>query len=144
MSESTAAAMSYGLLVAGTKTVVIFDMGGGTTDVTVLRIEEGCSKVLATAGNGVCGGSNFDSCILRHVLRKIIEKLRDESFNDDINTVADNLYDMLIQSSNSTYAMLCGHLLAICSKTKVWYGAVVMRLALTCFLLLMNDVHFRV
>lgn len=41
MVESTAAAMSYGLFVAGSKTVLVFDMGGGTTDVTIMRIEDG-------------------------------------------------------------------------------------------------------
>lgn len=41
MIESTAAAMAYGLLVAGRKNVMIFDMGGGTTDVTIMHINDG-------------------------------------------------------------------------------------------------------
>jgi molecular chaperone DnaK (HSP70) len=43
MIESTAAAMSYGLLVAGDKNVLIFDMGGGSADVTVMNVNDGNS-----------------------------------------------------------------------------------------------------
>jgi molecular chaperone DnaK (HSP70) len=41
LAESTAAAMCYGLLVAGAKTVLVFDMGGGTLDITIMRIDNG-------------------------------------------------------------------------------------------------------
>lgn len=51
MVESTAAALSYGLLVAGSKRVLVFDMGGGTLDLTVMAIREGSCQVLATAGH---------------------------------------------------------------------------------------------
>ena len=114
MSESTAAAMSYGLLVAGTKTVIIFDMGGGTTDVTILHISDGTSKVLATAGNGQCGGSNMDMKIIQHVIKTIASTYFSaqeiEKWEKNIN-----IFDS-IQKGNS---ILFGHLMAICSDAKV-------------------------
>lgn len=113
MSESTAAAMSYGLLVAGDKIVVIFDMGGGTTDVTILRIVEGTSHVLATAGNGHCGGSNFDSLIVKHLLGRISDTYLSMS---DGAKVDDAVIDNLIKQHG---AVVYGHLLAICSNAKV-------------------------
>lgn len=51
MVESTAAALSYGLLVAGHKAVLVFDMGGGTLDVTIMAVRSGTCQVLATAGH---------------------------------------------------------------------------------------------
>ena len=51
MIESTAAALAYGLMVAGKKNVFVFDMGGGTLDASIIAIEEGSCMVLATAGH---------------------------------------------------------------------------------------------
>lgn len=51
MVESTAAAFSYGLLVVGKKTAMVFDMGGGTLDVTIMAVSDGKCQVLATAGH---------------------------------------------------------------------------------------------
>ena len=87
MVESSAAAMAYGLMVAGSKTALIFDIGGGTTDITILRIEgnTGSFSVLACAGSGSCGGRLMDRLILEHVLRNL---LRDtESSNEMVSTV---------------------------------------------------------
>ena len=71
MVESTAAAMSYGLLVAGKKTVIVFDMGGGTTDVTIMSIDDGKFCVEATAGHNSCGGNDIDRELIGIVLDKI-------------------------------------------------------------------------
>ena len=71
MIESTAAAMAYGLLVAGKKRVLVFDMGGGTTDLTVIDICDGTFKVEATVGNNHLGGQNMDSCLLDLIVTKI-------------------------------------------------------------------------
>ena len=51
MVESTAAALSYGLLAVGRKTVLVLDMGGGTLDVTLTDVDSGRCSVLATAGH---------------------------------------------------------------------------------------------
>ena len=72
MVESSAAAMAYGLLSSGAKTVLVFDMGGGTLDLTVMRIEHGSScAVAATGGQGRCGGIDLDQLLLRFAIEKI-------------------------------------------------------------------------
>jgi len=81
MVESSAAAMAYGLMVAGSKTALIFDIGGGTTDITILRIEgnSGSFTVLACGGNGSCGGRRMDTLILQHVLRCLLNDTKNNS-----------------------------------------------------------------
>lgn len=72
MIESTAAAMAYGLLVAGEKSVLVFDMGGGTTDISILHFTEGNHDVQFTAGQNNLGGQNIDLLLLEHVKGKIL------------------------------------------------------------------------
>merc|ERR1711916_225234 len=62
INEPTAAAIAYGLDKKGDeKTVLIFDLGGGTFDVSLLTIEEGIFEVKATAGDTHLGGEDFDN-----------------------------------------------------------------------------------
>jgi molecular chaperone DnaK (HSP70) len=68
--------------VAGSKTAVVFDMGGGTTDLTVMRIENGVFHVQSTGGNNTLGGKNLDQCLLKLVLAKW-EKVVGVSFPQD-------------------------------------------------------------
>jgi molecular chaperone DnaK (HSP70) len=70
MAESTAAAVAYGLFVAGTKTVLVFDCGGGTTDVSLLRVRDGVFEVRATGGDTHLGGEDLDSALAHVVARK--------------------------------------------------------------------------
>ncbi|EOA39183.1 hypothetical protein CARUB_v10012149mg [Capsella rubella] len=70
INEPTAAAIAYGLDKKGTKTgernVLIFDLGGGTFDVSLLTIEEGVFEVKATAGDTHLGGEDFDNRLVNH------------------------------------------------------------------------------
>ena len=68
MVESTAAAMAYGLLVAGEKTVLIFDMGGGTLDLTIIHICDGKFEVMAVAGHSSCGGRIIDDLLFDYII----------------------------------------------------------------------------
>jgi molecular chaperone HscA len=68
--ESTAAAAAYGLAVAGSKTVLVVDMGGGTTDLSVVHIDNGVFSVRATGGHSALGGNNIDATLLDLVLEK--------------------------------------------------------------------------
>lgn len=70
MVESTAAATAYGLAVAGSKTVLVADMGGGTTDLSVVHIQDGSFTVRATGGNNALGGKNIDAALMQLVLEK--------------------------------------------------------------------------
>ncbi|MCY3843948.1 MAG: Hsp70 family protein, partial [Acidobacteria bacterium] len=61
INEPTAAALSYESGTAGSRTLLVYDLGGGTFDVSVVRIEEGVVEVLATAGDNQLGGDDFDA-----------------------------------------------------------------------------------
>jgi len=68
INEPTAAAIAYGLdkKTQGEKNVLIFDLGGGTFDVSLLTIEEGIFEVKATAGDTHLGGEDFDNRLVNH------------------------------------------------------------------------------
>jgi len=68
INEPTAAAIAYGLdkKVGNEKNVLIFDLGGGTFDVSILAIEDGIFEVKATAGDTHLGGEDFDNLLVKH------------------------------------------------------------------------------
>ena len=68
INEPTAAALAYGLDNGRTQTVMGYDLGGGTFDVSILEIDVGVIEVLATAGNNRLGGDDFDQCIMKYLV----------------------------------------------------------------------------
>jgi len=70
INEPTAAAIAYGLDKAGVaeKNVLIFDLGGGTFDVSLLTIEDGIFEVKATNGHTHLGGEDFDMILVEHCM----------------------------------------------------------------------------
>ena len=76
INEPTAAAIAYGLdkKDAGEKNVLIFDLGGGTFDVSLLTIEEGIFEVKATAGDTHLGGEDFDNRLVNHFTQEFKRK----------------------------------------------------------------------
>ncbi|GHH84835.1 chaperone protein DnaK [Streptomyces sulfonofaciens] len=67
INEPTAAALAYGLDKKGHETVLVFDLGGGTFDVSLLDVGEGVVEVRATAGDGHLGGDDFDRRLVDHL-----------------------------------------------------------------------------
>ena len=67
VNEPTAAALAYGLDQKETKVIAVYDLGGGTFDITILEIDEGLFEVKATNGDTYLGGEDFDMCIVRHL-----------------------------------------------------------------------------
>jgi len=67
INEPTAAALAYGLDKKETKTIAVYDLGGGTFDITILEIDEGLFEVKATNGDTFLGGEDFDMCIVKHL-----------------------------------------------------------------------------
>ena len=77
INEPTAAAIAYGLEKVssdGEKNVLIFDLGGGTFDVSILSIEDGIFEVKATAGDTHLGGEDFDNRLVNHFINEIKRK----------------------------------------------------------------------
>ena len=68
INEPTAAAMAYGMDKGGAHKIMVFDLGGGTFDVSILDINNDVIEVLATAGNNRLGGDDFDDCIANYLV----------------------------------------------------------------------------
>ena len=68
INEPTAAALAYGLDKESDQKIMVYDLGGGTFDVSVLEIGDGVIEVLATAGNNRLGGDDFDECIMKYLV----------------------------------------------------------------------------
>ncbi|MDL2236297.1 molecular chaperone DnaK [Christensenellaceae bacterium OttesenSCG-928-K19] len=68
INEPTAAAVAYGLDKENAQKILVFDLGGGTFDVSVLDISEGMIEVMATAGNNRLGGDDFDQCVVEYLV----------------------------------------------------------------------------
>ena len=68
INEPTAAALSYGLDNENEQTVMVYDLGGGTFDVSIIEIGDGVIEVLSTAGDNKLGGDDFDNVITQYML----------------------------------------------------------------------------
>ena len=64
INEPTAAALAYGIDKENEQKIVVYDLGGGTFDVSVIEIGDGVQEVLATAGNNHLGGDDFDQRLI--------------------------------------------------------------------------------
>ncbi|ROT61785.1 heat shock protein 70 [Penaeus vannamei] len=78
INEPTAAAIAYGLdkKVGGERNVLIFDLGGGTFDVSILTIEDGIFEVKSTAGDTHLGGEDFDNRMVNHFIQEFKRKYK--------------------------------------------------------------------
>ena len=81
INEPTAAAIAYGLDKKGEKNILVFDLGGGTFDVTLLTIDNGVFEVLATNGDTHLGGEDFDQRVMQYFM-----KLFKKKHNKDLST----------------------------------------------------------
>ncbi len=70
INEPTAAALAYGLDKETDQKIMVYDLGGGTFDVSVLEIGDGVIEVLATAGNNRLGGDDFDECVTKFLVEE--------------------------------------------------------------------------
>ena len=74
INEPTAAALSYGLDNEKEQKIMVYDLGGGTFDVSIIEIGEGVIEVLATAGNNKLGGDDFDEAVTKYMLEEFQKK----------------------------------------------------------------------
>lgn len=81
INEPTAAALAYGIdKTDKEQTVLVYDLGGGTFDVSILRLAEGTFEVLSTAGNNRLGGDDFDNLVVQHLVKEF-EKVENVDLN---------------------------------------------------------------
>ncbi len=82
INEPTAAALAYGLDRQESSCVLVYDLGGGTFDVSVVRIEQGVTEILASDGDSHLGGDDFDEKIVRFLLDHLKQQFGVEAVND--------------------------------------------------------------
>ena len=70
INEPTAAALAYGVDKGGSQRIMVYDLGGGTFDVSILDINSEVIEVLATAGNNRLGGDDFDACVSNYLVEE--------------------------------------------------------------------------
>jgi len=68
INEPTAAALAYGMDKSDDKVIAVFDLGGGTFDISILEIQKGVFEVKSTNGNTMLGGEDFDNALLNHLV----------------------------------------------------------------------------
>jgi molecular chaperone DnaK len=68
VNEPTAAALAYGIETEGAERIAVYDLGGGTFDVSILELSDGVFRVRSTAGDTFLGGEDFDNAIVEHLL----------------------------------------------------------------------------
>jgi molecular chaperone DnaK len=68
VNEPTAAALAYGMETEGAQRVAVYDLGGGTFDISILELADGVFRVRSTAGDTFLGGEDFDNAIVEHLL----------------------------------------------------------------------------
>ena len=93
VNEPTAASLAYGIGLNPDeeKTIAVYDLGGGTFDVSILKIQNGIFEVLSTNGDTFLGGDDFDQAIVNYWIEqnKLEDKLNDSSFNQALRLKAE-------------------------------------------------------
>ena len=83
INEPTAASLVYESDSSGASKILVYDLGGGTFDVSVVVVEEGVVEVLATAGNNHLGGDDFDGLIVERLNEHLVAETGDESLRSN-------------------------------------------------------------
>ena len=91
LNEPTAAAISYGLQVNTPQTIMVYDLGGGTFDVTILKVANGVIEVVATGGDHQLGGKDWDNTIREYVISEYCKETGQSSdeLYDDLEIMGD-------------------------------------------------------
>ena len=84
INEPTAAALAYGVDKEAEQKIMVYDLGGGTFDVSILDIGDGVIEVLATAGNTHLGGDDFDECIIKYLVSEFKKSEGIDLSNDKV------------------------------------------------------------
>jgi molecular chaperone DnaK len=84
INEPTAAALAYGVDHQGAQRVAVYDLGGGTFDISILELSDGVFEVCSTSGDTYLGGEDFDFCIIDHLLSVFYEQTKIDLSQDSM------------------------------------------------------------
>ncbi|EHB06159.1 Stress-70 protein, mitochondrial [Heterocephalus glaber] len=84
INEPTAAALAYGLDKSEDKIIAVYDLGGGTFDISILEIQKGVFEVKSTNGDTFLGGEDFDQALLRHIVKEFKREVRVDLTKDNM------------------------------------------------------------
>ncbi|HAW92285.1 TPA: Fe-S protein assembly chaperone HscA, partial [Candidatus Azambacteria bacterium] len=104
LNEPTAAALAYGLDSGQEGIIAVYDLGGGTFDISILRLKRGVFEVLATGGDSALGGDDFDQAIVGWLQQKSGQQQLSHTARRQYLTVARKLKEQLTDSPNADYA----------------------------------------
>jgi len=104
LNEPTAAAVAYGLDSGTDGVVAIYDLGGGTFDISLLKLQRGVFEVLATAGNTALGGDDFDNAVADWIQTQAgIDHLPDQGVRRRLLRLARSIKEQLSSQNSTTY-----------------------------------------
>jgi len=104
LNEPTAAAVAYGLDTGNDGVVAIYDLGGGTFDISLLKMQRGVFEVLATAGNTALGGDDFDNAIAGWLMEQAgVGELPDQGAQRQLLRLARSLKETLSSQPSAAY-----------------------------------------
>lgn len=96
INEPTAAAIAFGITQTKSQTILVYDLGGGTFDVTILKIENGLIQVLATGGDHELGGKDWDDRVIEYFVNQFIAEFGVDPLADSVS-----YNDLLIKGENA-------------------------------------------
>ena len=95
INEPTAAAIAYGLYKKVEGNYVVFDLGGGTFDISILRLSKGLFEVIATHGDTQLGGDDFDEVIFQWLMKQSTHDFQDQQLKQKLKTLSKNIKEKL-------------------------------------------------
>ena len=106
LNEPTAAAIAYGLDQAAEGVIAVYDLGGGTFDVSILRLRQGVFEVMSTGGDSALGGDDFDQAIASWLIESLDLSIRgNEIAMRNVLTAARQAKENLTQQSSTTISI---------------------------------------
>ena len=108
INEPTAAAINYGITRDVDQKLLVYDLGGGTFDVTVLEVKDGGINVLATGGDHSLGGKDWDDCIINYITDQFVREFGEDPNDDPLtyNDLAFNAEKLKKQLSSTQSASM--------------------------------------
>jgi len=103
INEPTAAAIAFGLVNASEGLYMVYDLGGGTFDVSVLRLSKGVFEVLATGGDSALGGDDYDRCLADWVLSQHQRRTHTDADKTKMTTAARHCKERLSELTQAVF-----------------------------------------